>query len=312
MIQIQRKMFPNGWHYYVVLYLKGNAPKKITQNGNMGNITGIDIGTSTVAAVSDDLLMLKELAPKCHEYNRKIKKVSKHMDLSLRALNPGKYKTDGTIDRNNHDRWVYSTTYLKNRDLLKTLYRKKSAYIKQSHEEMIKELIRDSSFFVVEKMSFRGLQKKAKKTERSEKTSDIRQKDGTTKQIHKYKRKKRFGKSLNNRAPAEFIEILTKKAELYGGAVYKVDTMKFKASQCDHVSDTYTKHSIHDRERNIDGNTVQRDLYSAFLLKNTDNDLEHTDRDKCIYEFDRFLKQHNELITEMKHQNISMKQCFGF
>ena len=256
--------------------------------------------------------MLKELAPKCHEYNRKIKKVSKHMDLSLRALNPGKYRPDGTIDRNNHDRWVYSRTYLKNRDLLKTLYRKKSAYIKQSHEEMIKELIRDSSFFVVEKMSFRGLQKKAKKTERSEKTSDIRQKDGTTKQIHKYKRKKRFGKSLNNRAPAEFIEILTKKAELYGGAVYKVDTMKFKASQYDHVSDTYTKHSIHDRERNIDGNTVQRDLYSAFLLKNTDNDLEHTDRDKCIYGFDRFLKQHDELITEMKHQNISMKQCFGF
>lgn len=310
--EIQRKMFPNGWHYYVVLYLKGNAPEKITQNGNTGNVTGIDIGTSTIAAVSDDLLMLKELAPKCHEYNIKIKKVSKHMDLSLRALNPGKYRPDGTIDRNNHDRWVYSRTYLKNRDLLKTLYRKKSAYIKQSHEEMIKELIRDSSFFVVEKMSFRGLQKKAKKTERSEKTSDIRQKDGTTKQIHKYKRKKRFGKSLNNRAPAEFIEILTKKAELYGGAVYKVDAIKFKASQYDHVSDTYTKHSIHDRERNIDGNTVQRDLYSAFLLKNTDNNLEHADRDKCIYEFTRFLKQHDKLITEMKHQNISMKQCFGF
>ena len=177
---------------------------------------------------------------------------------------------------------------------------------------MIKELIHYSSFFVVEKMSFRGLQKKVKKTERSEKTSDIRQKDGTTKQIHKYKRKKRFGKSLNNRAPAEFIEILAKKAELYGGAVYKVDAMKFKASQYDHVSDTYTKHSIHDRERNIDGNTVQRDLYSAFLLKNTDNDLEHTDRDKCIYEFTRFLKQHDKLITEMKYQNISMKQCFGF
>ena len=43
--------------------------------------TGIDIGTSTVAAVSDDLLMLKELAPKLsHEYNRKIKKVSKHIE----------------------------------------------------------------------------------------------------------------------------------------------------------------------------------------------------------------------------------------
>lgn len=26
--EIQRKMFPNGWHDYVVLYLKGNAPKK--------------------------------------------------------------------------------------------------------------------------------------------------------------------------------------------------------------------------------------------------------------------------------------------
>ena len=94
--------------------------------------------------------------------------------------------------------------------------------------------------------------------------------------------------------------------------VYKADTKKFKASQYDHLTDTYTKHSINDRERDIDGNTVQRDLYSAFLLKNTDGSLEHTDRDKCIYEFDRFLRRHDELITEMKQQNISMKQCFGF
>ena len=310
--EIERKMFPNGWHYYVVVYLKGDAPHKLKTVGNDYNITGVDIGTSTVAAVSDNVATLKELAPKCKDYNKRIEKLLRSMDISKRISNPDKYKPDGTIDKDNHDKWVYSKTYLKNLNRLKSLYRQKSAYIKQSHEEMINKLLEKSVNFVVEDMSFKGLQRKSKNTERNDKISNIKQKDGTVKQVHKYKRKKRFGKSLNKRAPASFITILSRKAFLYGGDVYKVDTKSFRASQYNHVTDDYIKSELSERVKLIEGHKVQRDLYSAFLLKNCNNRLNKPDRDKCIYGFNRFLELQNNLITEMKENNISMKQCFGF
>lgn len=305
-------MFPNGWHYYVVVYLKGDAPRKLKSVGAGNSITGVDIGTSTVAAVSDNAATLKELAPKCKDYNKKIETLLKSMDISKRMSNPDKYRHDGTIDKSNHDKWIYSKTYLKNQNKLKSLYRQKAAYIKQSHEEVINKLLEESVNYVVEDMSFKGLQRRAKSTERREKTSDIKQKDGSVKQVHKYKRKKRFGKSLNNRAPASFIAILTRKAALYGGCVCKVDTKKYRASQYDHVLDKYIKHDLSERDKVIGGHKVQRDLYSAFLLKNCDDNFDQPDRKKCIYGFNRFLELQNELISWMNANNISMKQCFGF
>ena len=310
--EIKRMMFPNGWHYYVVVYLKGDAPHKISTVGSNENITGVDIGTSTVATVSDNLVTLKELAPRCKDYNKRIEKLLRHLDNSKRALNPGKYNVDGTINRKNRSRWVYSKTYLKDMCKLKSLYRKKAAYIKQSHERMINNLLRDSVNFIVEDMSFKGLQRRSKTTERQDKATDIIQKDGTTKRIHKFKRKKRFGRSLNNRAPAEFVSILNRKAALYGGGVYKAKTRDYKASQYDHVKDTYIKTELGDRHKDIGGHEIQRDLYSAFLLKNSNEGLTQPDREKCIYGFEKFIKQHDNLINEMMENNISMKQCFGF
>ena len=124
--EIKRMMFPNGWHYYVVVYLKSDAPLKLKTVGNDYNITGVDIGTSTVAAVSDNAATLKELAPKCKDYNKRIEKLLRSMDISKRISNPAKYKPDGTIDKTNHDKWIYSKTYLKNLNRLKCLYRQKA------------------------------------------------------------------------------------------------------------------------------------------------------------------------------------------
>lgn len=194
---------------------------------------------------------------------------------------------------------MYTKTYFKNLDRLKSLYRQKAAYIKQSHEQMTNELLANSITFIVEDMSFKGLQRRSKSTERQDAATDITQKDGSIKQVHKFKRKKRFGKSLNNRAPAKFITILGRKAALYGGKVDKVKTKDFKASQYDHVKDTYTKMKLSERYKYIGGYKVQRDLYSAFLLKNSNADLSKPDRDKCIYGFEKFLELQNNLIDEM-------------
>ena len=54
-------------------------------------------------------------------------------------------------------------------------------------------------------MHFQALQKKATETKRQEKKTEVKQKDGTVKVIQKYKRKKRFGRSINRRAPARFL-----------------------------------------------------------------------------------------------------------
>lgn len=309
--EMARKMFPNGWHYYVVVYLKGDAPHKIKAVGR-DDVAGIDIGTSTVACVSSRSVTLQELAPKCREYNQKIERLLRRMDRSKRILNPNKYRADGTIEPANHEKWKFSKAYRKNQNRLKSLYRQKAAYVKQSHEETINRLLHESVCFIVEDMSFTGLQRKKKTTERRDQVSGIKQKDGSAKRIHKYKRRKRFGKSITDRAPASFVTILEQKAKLYGGNVSKVSTKEYKASQYDHAKDQYIKTDLSVREKIIAGHKVQRDLYSAFLLRNSNQKLNKPDQKKCIYEFDRFVKLQDQLIEKMKENNISMKQCFGF
>ena len=316
--EIERKMFPNGWHYYVVVYIKGPAPEKLKINKNATtNTTGIDIGTSTIATVSNDKVLLSELAPRCKEYNKQIERLNRSLEISRRNSNPDKYNPDGTIRRRTKEEkklnpWVYSKNYYKKQNRLKSLYRQKSAYIKQCHEELCNELILNSTTFIVENMNFSALQKKSKTTERSEKETEIKQKDGTSKKINKYKRKKRFGKSLNNRAPALLLKILDKKCLQYGGVLFRVNTQTFRASQYNHIEDSYIKTTLKTRSKIVDGQYVQRDLYSAFLLKNSNIELTAPDRNKCLAGFKGFLKLQEELIAEMKANNISMKSCFGF
>ena len=110
---------------------------------------------------------------------------------------------------------------------------------------------------------------------------EVKQKDGTVKVIQKYKRKKRFGRSINRRAPARFLLELKRKAEAVGGVYAEVDTKEFKASQYNHVTDAYEKIPLSQREKEIGNRKVQRDLYSAFLIRNADLDFKHPDRERC-------------------------------
>lgn len=306
---IKRVMFPNGWRYYISIVLKGPAPKKLTPGDK---VCGIDPGVSTVAAVSEDRAFLEELAPEIEKYNREICKLQRHMDISKRKSNPGKYKPDGTINRTNCDHWTFSKTYLKMRQKLKFLYGRKSRYIKQSHNTLINRMLADAKYFLVESMDYKKLARRSSKTERAEKESNVKSKDNTVTKVRKYKRKKRFGKSLGNRAPALFLRLLRQKATLYGGCVAEIDTKSFRASQYDHVRDTYQKVPLSQRFKDIGGHRVQRDLYSAFLILHADEKMKHTDREKCLYTFEKFADMQDRIIADMKTRGISMPQCFGF
>ncbi|MEX6494854.1 hypothetical protein AB6N31_08650 [Fusobacterium animalis] len=59
------------------------------------------------------------------------------------------------------------------------------------------------------------------------------------------------------------------------------------------------------------GNKIQRDLYSAFLIKNVKENLEEVNIKKAQKEFKNFVKLHNEEIEKIKKgevQNINIKK----
>lgn len=172
-------------------------------------------------------------------------------------------------------------------------------------------MIKDASVFINEPMDFKVLAKRAKETSRQDKASVVTKSDGTEQTIYKYKRKKRFSKSISDRSPSLVISRLKQKCNQYGLVYIETDKWKYKASQYDHVLDEYIKSELSQRFKKIGDYTVQRDLYSSFLQSCMDT-LEKPDRNKCIKLFDNFVKMQNELINEMKAAGISYPTCFGF
>ena len=313
-VQIAREMFPSGWRYYVILYLEGDAPVK---HRSKEGVAGLDPGVSTEAVVYDDYCELIELAPQCKSYNRKIQVLQNKIDRTKKMHNPQNYNEDGTIKKGKLQ-WKISKTCWRDKRKLTTLYRKKAAYTKQSHERQINELMKDANTFILEEMNFKALQKRSRqKTEKTDKTVEIEKKDGTKKKVRKNKRKRRFGASIQDRAPSSFVAILKRKCGQAGGAVIEVSTKEFKASQYDHSKDLYIKVPLSQRWKTIENEQgeecrVQRDLYSAFLLKNSNDQRNSPDRAKCIKEFDEFVEHMNVCIEKIKQTNTSYPACFGF
>ena len=95
------------------------------------------------------------------------------------------------------------------------------------------------------------------------------------------------------------------------GGVYKVQTKDFKASQYDHVEDNYKKAELKDRSKYVGGYKVQRDLYSAYLLKNSNTKFDKPDREKCSDGFGNFLKLENNLGCEVGKDGVRGRRCFG-
>lgn len=144
----------------------------------------------------------------------------------------------------------------------------------------------------VETMNFSKLAKKSAKTEKN--------KQG------KFKRKKRFGKSIANRAPAMLLDIIDRKLSYHNRQLIKIDTWNAKASQFNHFDGTYHKKTLKQRWNDFDGIKIQRDLYSAFLIMNISDDLKDFDTAKCNERFENFYRLHNLEVKRLTgHKNLS-------
>lgn len=285
--RIVRKYVRNKYKYYVQIVFKGNSPVKVdTETGEIKHCigtgeVGIDIGTSTVAISSQSDVKILELADRIQNIENQKLKLLRKMDRSRRATNPDNYNKDGTIKKQGNKKvvWDKSNRYIKYQNELKELYRKQADIRKYQHECLANYIISLGNKIYVEKMNFAGLQKRAKNTERNSKG--------------KFKRKKRFGKSLANKAPSMLLTIINRKLGYYGEKLIEINTFVAKASQFNHFDGTYTKKTLSQRWNNFNGLKVQRDMYSAFLIMNISNDLKSFDIDKCNERFENFYRLHN-------------------
>ena len=89
-----------------------------------------------------------------------------------------------------------------------------------------------------------------------------------------------------------------------------VDKYNYRASQYNHLTDTYIKPLLSERVKKIGKHIIQRDLYSAYLLLNHTEDLKEIDREKCIEHFNTFLENHNQLISTLKQSWLTYPQSF--
>lgn len=298
--RIIRKYVRNKYKYYIQIVFKGNPPIKV--NTGTGEIkhplgqgdVGIDIGTSTIAYSSNNDVKIIELADKVQNIeNQKIRLLRK-MDRSRRLTNPNNYNEDGTIKKQGNKKviWFKSNHYIKYQNELKELYRKQADVRKYQHECLANQIISLGDNFYVEDMNFSGLQKRSLKTEKNDKG--------------KFKRKKRFGKSIANRAPAMLLTIIDRKLSYYGKKLIKINTREARASQFNHFDQSYKKKKLSQRWNDFNGIKVQRDLYSAFLIMNVNDDLKSFDIDKCNERFNNFYKLHNLEVNRLTgHNNLS-------
>lgn len=291
--RIIRKFIRGKFKYALQLVLEGIPVLKVDKKtGKIKNDIGIgdcgvDIGTQTVAYATDSEARLLELAPRVQNIENEKRRLLRYMDRSKRKSNPQNFNEDGTIKRGIKLEWNFSKKYIKSRNILKDLYRKQADIRRQDHNILVNEIVSQSDTVKVETMSFKGLQKRAKNTTINEKTGRIN-------------KKKRFGKSLANKAPSMFLTILENKLKAKGGIYTEVNTFEVKASQYNHLNGEYNKKKLSQRwnffEYKGQQIKVQRDLYSSFLIKNVMNDLKTISDEKCKNDFEKFLKFHQKEI----------------
>ena len=290
--------------YYVQLVMEGIPPsKRVNSTGAFrhpktphGRV-GIDIGTSTVAIASDNEVWIQPLAPKVPQLDKEKMRLLRKLDRSRRSNNPDNFNVDGTVKKGIKLTWERSNHYIKTLYELKELYRKRSTYVKEEHGKIANRILSCGNEVYVEKMNFRALAKRAKETKINTKG--------------KFQRKKRFGKSIGSYAPAMLIAIIDRKLKYQQTEIHKVNTNTFKASQYNHITDSYKKKKLHQRWTTIGNHLVQRDLYSAFLLMNSETNLQKANRESCNQTFHPFLALHNQQIEALKQMKEQLPSSIG-
>lgn len=284
-VKVLRRLVRGQYKYYLQLTIEGEKPQKGRQLGK--GTVGIDIGPTTIAVAGENIVSLDKLAAECDSYQNEINKLARKIDRSRRANNPQNFNEDGTIKRGVRLVWKKRKDMKRYSDLLNELAelkRRQAAVRKASHISRANALLKQGDTFIVEDNPYKGWAARAKETKVSERTGKIQ-------------RKKRWGKSVADHAPAMFVTVLENKVKSLGGVFIKVDP-KNAASRYDFTDGSFTKHELDERSITLSNDdTHQRDLLAAFNLRHLKSGTEETkqyDMEAMRQHYDRFCELENE------------------
>lgn len=230
---------------------------------------GLDISFRKLAVVSEDAASVYDLPEKDHRLEKKKRELTQYMERSRRSMNPDNYLPDGRI-RPGSSEWTYSNNYRKARIQYREICRKQSVLQRQEQYQLAREIISYGNQFFVENLDFAKLG-----------------------------RRKPNGAYMAGTAPGEFLRILDYKLSQQEKQLHRILPFLVKASGLNHHTGTYQKMPLKKSWRIVDGQKVDKNLYSAFLLSNMAEDMQSFDLKKCTENYPKFLKVQREQMQAM-------------
>ena len=286
-VQIIRKTI-RGKHVYILQIVCQGSPLTKVERG-VGTM-GIDPGVSTVAYVSKNSLALVDLIPK--NVNRK-EKLMRYLDRAIerskRVNNPNCYHSNGTIKKGSKFK------HPSNRQI-KLQTRRLKSYCSLSEErkkiqgKLVNHLVSQASLIKIEDLNIKGLQKRSK---------EIRINPKTNRPFSK----KRYGKSVFRAAPSSFRQKLQTRASQLGVDIEIIQPKDLKPSQYNHITQTFEKKPLSTRLYDLSEKwtSVQRDLYSAFLIGHIENG--SYQQEQLTQDFPDFYKQMKDFLQQPRKTN---------
>ena len=251
--------------FYLQLCLKGTPKQK---HKFPKNTVGIDIGVSTIAAVSKDNAILEPFCLTLFDNKKEITYYQKKLSRSLRLNNLQNYNKNGEIKKGKKT-WHKSNNYKKINNKLIELHRKQRDKRKYLHNVLSNQVLQLGSHIKIEKNNYKAWQKGW------------------------------FGKTIGFRAPSAFVTTLKRKAESAGGTWQDINSYQAKLSQLCHQCDQHNKKRLSDRQHTCCHLNVQRDLYSGILAYYT-NEENKVDTSRLRKEWGSFDTTLNAAVSTLK------------
>ena len=286
-VQIIRKTI-RGKHVYILQIVCQGLP--ITKIKRGDGTMGIDPGISTVAYVSKKSLALVDLVPK--DVDRK-EKLMKYLDRAIercrRVNNPNCYNSNGTIKKGAKFKHPSNRQVRLQVRRIKS-YRSLSEERKKIQGQLVNHLVSQASLIKIEDLNIKGLQRRSK---------EIRINPKTNRPFSK----KRFGKSVFRAAPSSFRQLLQTRARQLGVDIEIINPKNLKPSQYNHLTKTFEKKTLSTRLYDLSDKwtSVQRDLYSAFLIGHIENG--SYQEEQIAQDFPDFYKKMKKFLRKARKTN---------
>ena len=272
--RLVRKQFRRNYKYYLQLVMKGNSSKKKTISTMKA---WCDFWLNAIALVREDNQCKLFHTWNANFHQKRIAKLQKIVSKTYQEINPECYDETWRLKD-----WVklkanWKITYLMK--IISCLRRKQTKKHNNEINILVKEILEFAWDLISEEMNF--------------------------KEIRQSKEYRSLWKIIQFCTPWLLKSKIEENVELK-----YVDKYNYRASQYNHLTNEYCKPLLSERVKNIWKNKIQRDLYSAYLLLNHNEDLKTIDRKKCIDNFNTFLINHNQLISELKENWLTYPQSF--